>query len=322
MWSNSRANLGPLTTTWTPPSSCSVLGIGTDNPTLAWQAQQCYTTSAVSGTTVSFTDNSGNPTTLTVPATTKSNIYYDGVADDFTCRPPTSYGVPAPSIPLNGWGFYSPGVVCPSGYTSTCTATVGPDGSPAPVASGNSFQFQFALQPGETAVGCCPKGYFCTGTYQTCLSFATNEVLTVTKCVDGTSTVTSTLSVPNPAASTVQLYAPLVQLVWQSSDIKPTVTVTQHAENANSHGLDTGDQAAIGVGVVAAVGFVAIAILACLLLRRRRRVRTTYPNHSAPNEWKEAEGTAESEATPLAELGSERAELPGHSKSGRRELGA
>ena len=50
-------------------------------------------------------------------------------------------------VALNGWGFYSPGIQCPSGYATSCVATEGVVGG---------FNFQFGLLPSETAIGCCP----------------------------------------------------------------------------------------------------------------------------------------------------------------------
>ena len=106
-----RRNLGPLTNTFTPPSSCTINVIASDTGS-AWQGQEC-------------TD--------------------DTVFDAATCWPTAT--VPAPIPPFEGWGFYSPGLVCPDGYTSACTASFNPSQSPS---------FQFALSSSETAVGCCP----------------------------------------------------------------------------------------------------------------------------------------------------------------------
>ena len=136
MSSTTRDNLlGPLITTFTPAPSCSVPGVNGD-PSQAWQAQQCYTATTIWGNTL-------------------TQIYSGGVADDFTCWPSTSAGVPLPTPALEGWGFYSPGLYCPVGYTATCSAALHSDGSPSSV-TGTPFNFQYNLLPGETAVGCCP----------------------------------------------------------------------------------------------------------------------------------------------------------------------
>ncbi len=122
-------NLGPLTTTFTPPPACTVaigavdggllglglLGASVEN--VAFLGQSC---------------SAGN------------------AADATSCWPPTSKGVKAPAGSLAGWGFYSPGLNCPAGYASACSATGGSGG-------GSNWPVQFKLLDGETAVGCCPR---------------------------------------------------------------------------------------------------------------------------------------------------------------------
>jgi hypothetical protein len=110
-----RTNLGPLTTTYIPPTSCSVIVPFCDGCTQGWAGQTCLS---------------------------------NGPADDTACWPPTKTGVSSASPPLYGWGFYSPGVVCPKGHTPACSATA--DGQA-------NWQIQFRLVPGETALGCCPR---------------------------------------------------------------------------------------------------------------------------------------------------------------------
>ena len=107
-----RSNLGPLTTTFTPAPSCSVNIYRADDPSIAWQGQEC---------------SSGNPNDAT------------------QCWPTATVSAPQP--PFFGWGFYSPGLICPQGYTVACTTASNPAGA---------FSFQFPLLPSETAVGCCP----------------------------------------------------------------------------------------------------------------------------------------------------------------------
>lgn len=73
------------------------------------------------------------------------------IEDAITCWPPTSKGAPTPIVSPGGWegyGFYSPGLVCPAGYTSACTATEG---------GHSDWDVQFSMTQGETAVGCCPR---------------------------------------------------------------------------------------------------------------------------------------------------------------------
>ncbi|KAL2159379.1 hypothetical protein VTH06DRAFT_2383 [Thermothelomyces fergusii] len=125
-------NLGPLTTTFTPPPACTVavaerrnrladfFGVGGDRD-IAFLAQEC---------------SRGKP------------------HDATSCWPATSKGVEEKEAPLYGWGFYSPGLHCPVGYATACSATGGSEG-------GSDWPVQFKLRDGETAVGCCPSGYGC-----------------------------------------------------------------------------------------------------------------------------------------------------------------
>ena len=108
--------LGPLTTTaWSPPAGCGVHLVGCATCADGYQAQHCV----------------------------------GDAPQDFTgCWPPVASKVASPKYPYLGWGYYSPGLACPTGYTAACTATYGvrPD-----------WPIQFDLFPSETAIGCCPS---------------------------------------------------------------------------------------------------------------------------------------------------------------------
>jgi len=120
-------NLGPLTTTFTPPAACTVaVGagrgglaglIGGGDKDVAYLGQGCSLGKAFDAT---------------------------------SCWPQTSKGVKEQKAPLHGWGFYSPGLHCPVGYATACSATGGSGG-------GSGWPVQFKLRDGETAVGCCPR---------------------------------------------------------------------------------------------------------------------------------------------------------------------
>lgn len=117
-----RTNLGPLTTTFTQPPSCTVAVAEHDSDGMAgFLAHTC--------------------------ALTQVNSI--GL-DDTSCWPSTSSGAAAPSATFQGWGFYSPGTICPTGYVSACSATGGTSGS-------SGWPVQFELYEAETAVGCCPR---------------------------------------------------------------------------------------------------------------------------------------------------------------------
>ncbi|KAA6412564.1 MAG: hypothetical protein FRX48_03555 [Lasallia pustulata] len=258
-----RKNLGPLTNSFTPPSSCTINVIARDTGT-AWQGQEC-------------TD--------------------DNVFDAVTCWPTAT--VPAPVPPFEGWGFYSPGLVCPDGYTSACTASFNPS---------QSASFQFALSSSETAVGCCPTGFTClTGqsSVQTCSLSATSVTLSGGIC-HGSALQDNILIIPTTAATInsspasiaggitylaiqeTAIYAPLIQLVWQASDLTETTSTSSTSSTSTTispsipgptqspalpGGLSTGVKAAIGISV--SVGVIAAIALAAFILIRRRRGATT-----------------------------------------------
>lgn len=118
--------LGPLTTVFTPPPACTtavgqaaggLLGLGLLGSTgsVAFLGQSC---------------SAGNP------------------ADAASCWPATTSGAPSPPQSIGSWGVYSPGIECPAGYASACSATAG---------GTSGWPLQFQLTAGETAIGCCPR---------------------------------------------------------------------------------------------------------------------------------------------------------------------
>lgn len=114
-------NLGPLTTGWTPPSSCLDFYLFGQSPThtVGFMGQKC-----------------------------EANEPVQTVQDNTDCWPPVLANVAEPTFPFYGWGFYSPGIQCPTGYTSACTAEYQKRGD---------WPVQFSLFSGETAIGCCPR---------------------------------------------------------------------------------------------------------------------------------------------------------------------
>ena len=117
--------LGPLTTTFTPPTACSTPvfrfppGVLQASFQSASQAQTC-----------------------------SSSPGFQLLIDATTCWP-NHVSLPQSSISLHGAGYYSPGLICPVGYSTACTATG---------TGGSNFEYQFPLSVGdETAVGCCPR---------------------------------------------------------------------------------------------------------------------------------------------------------------------
>ena len=121
----SRSSLGPLTTSLLLPEECSINGAHGNSGTLFsfYQGQGCSLST---------------------------------ILDTSSCWPPMAPSLTAHSAPFKGYGFYSPGLVCPSGYTTACTSALLSNGADSPVTSGKTFSFQYPLEPGETAIGCCP----------------------------------------------------------------------------------------------------------------------------------------------------------------------
>ena len=119
------ALLGPLTTVFTPPPACTVAVMNCNTCNIGWLAQTCYS----------------------------SNSAQQNASGEPSCWPSqtsTRHGT------LAGYGFYSPGLVCPSGYTTACAAAGTAKTAVPGLAGGTVFPFQYSLFPGETAVGCCP----------------------------------------------------------------------------------------------------------------------------------------------------------------------
>lgn len=119
-------------------------------------------------------------------------------------------------------GFHSPGLYCPEGYTSACTA------SAVGGVTSTGWKAQYALEDGETAIGCCPTGYRCgdLGSQgQTCLlRWGTTSMEQPTaKCKSGQLTDFGTMTFPG---SNPQIYAGMIQINWKASDRDESATTT------------------------------------------------------------------------------------------------
>lgn len=258
------------------------------------------------------------------------------IQDATSCWPPAASFSPTPTPPFYGWGFYSPGLVCPSGYVSACTATAG---------GSSGWNMEYAMQSGETAVGCCPSGYTC-GSYnhaQTCISVAqSGGSIPVVTCSNGYSQGYSYLTIP--ATETVSgmsssssrvgeydlssfvVYNPMVEIRWQSTDrsepiaeqtasSKKTHTPSRTGSNtpskstlvsSQSAGLSTGTKAAIGVVVPVAV----IAVLGGIFFFWRRKIRklksSEWPNPPTNSNDQGLDGSNQNEHRPAEMRANER----------------
>ncbi|PTB69063.1 hypothetical protein BBK36DRAFT_1192995 [Trichoderma citrinoviride] len=264
--------LGPLTTTWTAPASCSIYMPPCSTCDQGFRAQSC---NAVSG---------------------------GQVRDNTACWPPVTKGVASPSWPFVGWGFYSPGLACPAGYTTACTAVYG---------QRPEWDTQFTLVSSETAVGCCPTGFSCANINgNTCIATATSTSIPTAFC-DGTDltdsatetfpnivTVTQTNSagadvrVSTSTRTTMMLYAPMFQLNFQASDLPASTTASTTEPTSSSSpssstssapdndgashsagGLSSGAKVGLGVGLGLGIAFLLAFAGFIYYYRRSRRVQ-------------------------------------------------
>ncbi|KAL2162931.1 hypothetical protein VTH06DRAFT_6767 [Thermothelomyces fergusii] len=317
--------LGPLTTTWTMPDSCTVHVRNCATCDTGFRGQQCV---------------SGQP------------------EDHTTCWPPALKADEPPRHPFVGWGFYSPGLVCPSGYTTACTAEYG--GRP-------EWEIEFTLIPDETAVGCCPEGFKCTNMNgNTCIATRT-ELAVATGLCSGSqvayvaqTTLPAFVDIPitvsddesneiavQTSTRQVVLLAPMFQLNFRSSDLVSSTTPVSSTQDSSTStetspassetplptssgpgdqssggsGLSAGATAGIAVG--AALGGVLLGVLAIVLFIRSRRKKEEpgAPHHgdSAPPPAYPTYGTYK-HATELSSAGREHSELPETSWDDRYEL--
>ncbi|KAF2750316.1 hypothetical protein M011DRAFT_237900 [Sporormia fimetaria CBS 119925] len=187
-----RSNLGPLTTLFTPPTECSRAVLPCQTCSTAWLGLAC--------------SSDGGP------------------IDDITCWPPATSSIPRPTPYVSGMGFYSPGISCPAGYTSACTAVSTRPGQtdvPELITRGpfKDGGFQFRLVEGETAVGCCMEGYTCAiypGGWQTCQRMATATSLRLDQA--GSCDKNGYMKELEVGLGDLNIWAPLVQINWQASD--------------------------------------------------------------------------------------------------------
>lgn len=208
--SRPRVILGPLLTTFTPPPQCTV-GVGI-----------CSTCNVV------FLGQTCAPS---------------GAQDATTCWPPTTSGAPAPKPTLQGWGFYSPGIACPSGYTSRCSAVADSDREPG-------WKLQFLQEPGETAVGCCPTGFNCHNQNgQTCISIARTATVGTVTCRSGRSEGLEFATVPGGEGGVVSLniFAPMIQIAWRAEDRPASESRTSSSRTTRS-GSAGATQGVVGGG--------------------------------------------------------------------------
>ena len=298
-----RSNLGPLTTEFVPPSACSAFAtaarvvrvpgrtenVAASQPFRFFQAQGCNG------------DDLGQ------------------VEDATTCWPPTTVTT-KPDGALGGWGFYSPGLICPAGFTSACVfrwEATGTDAIGGPAFESTplpSFRFDFVPQSNEAIVGCCPTGFQCgydDVSQQTCVKLVSHTTFTTGRCGSepgalsslGLTTLSLYDSVTNNRSTLIHLYtyntlqAPLFQLMYQPTDI-PSLETSPAANSALSSAA-TSPSLTIRLTIALPVAMLSLALivgLSGLIWRRRRR-------HLVPSALQDARSKLELPGNGCSELG-------------------
>lgn len=268
-----RTILGPLTTTFTPPPSCNFVYMSP--------------TSGLTGYLVPF-----------IGRMAMSCVLDDGEfmypRHDASCWPPAPGASGSTFLTLmKNEAVYSPGLLCPAGYSKAWVGT--PGNGAVPLASD------------ETAIGCCPSGftttvqiYFTTSgnyavkTFLLCSSTVPTEtVIKVGKCDDSGELVGSELTYTLPLVtiktggasytSTLdahfEVFAPMIPYVWRTEDLETSRTATATATaTAKSNSVSTGTGslspgAAAGIGMAGLSALIALVALGTWAFMRKRKQR-------------------------------------------------
>ncbi|KAM7205776.1 hypothetical protein V8F20_003009, partial [Naviculisporaceae sp. PSN 640] len=268
--------LGPLTTTWYQPSTCTYLLQPRPTLTEFFRGQECF-----------------------LPPPNQETPIPTGIPVDITsCWPPVTRNAPQPTHPFYGWGIYSPGIVCPAGHVTACTAVYGNRRDRS--GGWSTAGMQFDIEVGETAIGCCPESYTCgefagigtctmivpstaTGTERVFVPTGRCEggelvstgiatfpdvldygvLVDATKVRGGATLAGVTLS-STSFTRQVTLYAPMFQLYYKEADLALS------GGEGGGKGLSTGATAGIAIGVVIGVVLL-LGVGFCLIMRRRKR---------------------------------------------------
>lgn len=277
MSETTRPILGHLTDSWAPPASCLSVQVGPPLVSpwgLGYQGKTCI---------------HGGPI----------------LSDDPDCWPPRTANAPNPPpyTVFNGWGFYSPGTLCPSGFTTACTATFGQ--------TLDAWLLQFKLTAGETAAGCCPSGvygeeYSCanwppdqgSATYeyvQTCVLVANPTSIDVHPCEASTNGVAPQITSQVPPYTTTiitgsvtststltsfELHAPLIQINWRAEDLATQTSIpTSTSSPSEGSSISSGAVAGIVIGAVVCLASTATGMFWYVRKRRTKGKDDTSKTH-------------------------------------------
>ncbi|PMB63594.1 hypothetical protein BM221_010575 [Beauveria bassiana] len=253
---NPTVNLGPLTSTFTPPLSCRSLTLSSSFTLRNHMDRIVF--------------NYGRRCLGVLEATPKV---------DEPCYPPR-YGAAFERLQRltrnNVYPVFSPASICPSGYTSACGFTS--SNATIAIASAENVINEFEqmmntlLEETQTAIACCPRpsaGESLTG------DWANNCRYHSTPSISSIAASTST---------TMYVEAPAVVLVRDlpnagsktggtPSAADPTTTTGSGAGSGSQSSLSTGVKAAIGVCVP--LFAISAGLLVFAFMRRRSRRRAT-----------------------------------------------
>ncbi|KAH6693692.1 hypothetical protein F5X68DRAFT_273224 [Plectosphaerella plurivora] len=265
--------LGPLTTVWVPPTTCTAILPLCATCDVGFQGQMCE----------SRDDGLGH------------------ARDNTGCWPPVLSKVASPNPPFLGWGFYSPGLECPTGYTSACTA----DGYQCTNYYGNTCILVASTTTIAVETGSCSGNDF-TGIELA--SFP--DVITRTESLGGDSSNPPSAVQTVTELRTMTLLAPMFQINFQSTDlpgytstVSTTNTTTESSTTTQSSaetsastagassgsedsGLTTGAKIGVIVGSIAG-GLVSLALVGWGLykLRQLRSAAAQSSAATAPSAW-------------------------------------
>lgn len=244
-----RTNLDPLTTVFTAKPACSIALMDSLFDGRAWRAQSCMTTSF----DTYYTDTS--------------------FVDDKSCYPFASLSGTQVLYDASDLGLavFSPGLYCPSGYTTACVGYAGSTGV---------YPFLNPITGSETAAACCPVGFgFQTeGAVvdgimlrgQKCISTLRLGSLLLGECTGEASPKLTACSWSN-ASNPFTVAAQVIQLVWQPSDLAisgPSVTTATTATTSGTAATTTPPKSsskAISMGAVIGMSVGGAALLVAII---------------------------------------------------------
>ncbi|KAL5085169.1 hypothetical protein Trisim1_010846 [Trichoderma cf. simile WF8] len=269
---NVRSNLGPLTTTFTPPADCTNLQFFAEGAVGQNIAGGDYCTPPPSF----LGANGGDISTSVI-----KSCFPEGYASFYNTFPRSP-------VWWEHIGVYSPASICPSGYSVACAQARG-KGESNPFEDRGGFADSVIwdlLRNGETASGCCPIGYVCDQVTPTICTSALSRSILVDNGVKCLGTFTQS-SIPTLATYAFAMRVMVVQAATpeqtatRTATSAPTSSIPTSSAPAGSipsddslskpnHGLPLAAKVAIGV-VIPLVAILTGA--ACFLIFRYRRKR-------------------------------------------------